>query len=87
MALIYEATFFFVFHCLALTVYYNLTVVSLALICSFNRMRKHLNLGDVKPAEVTQDTVKAVAQALRDSASLKVSEDGQFQAFFFFYFL
>lgn len=50
-------------------------------------MRKHLNLGDVKPAEVTQDTVKAVAQALRDSASLKVSEDGQFQDFFFLFSL
>ena len=52
------------------------TVVSLGLICSFNRMRKHLNLGDVKSDEVSQDTVAAVAQALRSSASLKVSEDG-----------
>ncbi|XP_027331974.1 la protein 1-like isoform X2 [Abrus precatorius] len=51
-------------------------MVSLALICSFNRMRQHLNLGDVKPAEVTEDTVKAVAQALRNSASLKISQDG-----------
>ncbi|KAJ1396393.1 Winged helix-like DNA-binding domain superfamily [Sesbania bispinosa] len=52
-------------------------MVSLALICSFNRMRKHLNLGDVKPDEVTQDTVNAVAQVLRNSATLKVSEDGK----------
>ncbi|XP_061339317.1 la protein 1-like [Gastrolobium bilobum] len=52
-------------------------MVSLALICSFNRMRKHLNLGDIKPDEVTEDTVNAVAQALRNSASLKVSEDGK----------
>nr|KYP59235.1 La protein isogeny [Cajanus cajan] len=51
-------------------------MVSLALICSFNRMRKHLNLGDDKSAEVTEETVKAVAQALRNSASLRVSEDG-----------
>ncbi|XP_027356419.1 la protein 1-like [Abrus precatorius] len=52
-------------------------MVSLALICSFNRMRKHLNLGDVKADEVARDTVNAVAQALRNSASLKVSEDGE----------
>ncbi|XP_061336516.1 la protein 1-like [Gastrolobium bilobum] len=51
-------------------------MVSLALICSFNRMRMHLNLGDVKPDQVTQDTVKAVAQALRNAASLRISEDG-----------
>ncbi|TKY58281.1 La protein 1 [Spatholobus suberectus] len=51
-------------------------MVSLALICSFNRMRKNLNLGDVKPAEVPEDTVKAVAQALRNSALVRVSEDG-----------
>lgn len=40
-------------------------------------MRKHLNLGDVKPDEVAQDTVNAVAQTLRNSASLRVSEDGE----------
>ncbi|CAJ1972329.1 unnamed protein product [Sphenostylis stenocarpa] len=51
-------------------------MVSLALICSFNRMRNHLKLGEVKPAEVTEDTVKAVAQALKNSALVRVSEDG-----------
>lgn len=51
-------------------------MVSLALLCSFNRMRQHLNLGDVKAEDVTEDTVKAVAHVLRNSASLKVSEDG-----------
>ncbi|CAI8605661.1 unnamed protein product [Vicia faba] len=51
-------------------------MVSLALICSFNRMRKHLNLGDVKPSEVKDDTVKAVAEVLKNAASLKLSEDG-----------
>ncbi|KAL9313423.1 hypothetical protein ACSQ67_018875 [Phaseolus vulgaris] len=51
-------------------------LISLALICSFNRMRKHLTLGEVKPDGVPEDTVKAVAQTLRNSASLKVSEDG-----------
>ncbi|KAL2346905.1 hypothetical protein Fmac_000905 [Flemingia macrophylla] len=52
-------------------------MISLVLICSFNRMRMHLKLGDVKPDEVSQDTVNAVAQTLRNSASLKVSEDGK----------
>ncbi|WVY90425.1 hypothetical protein V8G54_035939 [Vigna mungo] len=51
-------------------------MVSLALICSFNRMRKHLKLEEVKSAEVPDDTVKAVAQALKDSALVRVSEDG-----------
>ncbi|XP_028781215.1 la protein 1 [Neltuma alba] len=52
-------------------------MVSLALICSFTRMRKHLNLDDVKPDEVPGDTVKAVAETLRKSESLKISEDGK----------
>ncbi|KAI9106598.1 hypothetical protein K1719_022126 [Acacia pycnantha] len=52
-------------------------MVSLALICSFTRMRKHLNLDDVKPDEVPEDTVKAVAETLRKSESLKISEDGK----------
>lgn len=57
---------------------FDRTVVSLALLCSFNRMRKHLNLGDIKPNQVSEDTVNAVAQVLRNSTSLKVSEDGSF---------
>ncbi|XP_004498482.1 la protein 1 [Cicer arietinum] len=52
-------------------------MVSLALICSFNRMRKHLNLGDVKADDVKEDTVKAVAEVLKNAASLKISEDGK----------
>ncbi|KAF7830133.1 la protein 1 [Senna tora] len=52
-------------------------LVSLALICSFTRMRKHLNLDDVKPNEVPEDTVKAVAETLKKSTSLKISEDGK----------
>ncbi|RDX79519.1 La protein 1, partial [Mucuna pruriens] len=52
------------------------TVISLPLICSFKRMRMHLNLGDARADEVPQDIVNAVAQTLRTSASLKVSEDG-----------
>ncbi|XP_010271823.1 PREDICTED: la protein 1 [Nelumbo nucifera] len=52
-------------------------MVSLALICSFSRMRSHLGLGDLKPDDVSEETVRAVAQTLRNSASLKVSEDGK----------
>lgn len=52
-------------------------LVSLALICSFSRMRSHLGLGDAKPGEVSEDTVKAVAETLRTSTLLKVSEDGK----------
>uniref|UniRef100_A0A5B7BC87 Putative la protein 1 n=1 Tax=Davidia involucrata TaxID=16924 RepID=A0A5B7BC87_DAVIN len=52
-------------------------LVSLALICSFSRMRSHLNLGNAKPEEVSEDTVKAVAETLRNSSFLKVSEDGK----------
>ncbi|CBI20889.3 unnamed protein product, partial [Vitis vinifera] len=52
-------------------------LVSLALICSFSRMRSHLNLGDVKPEDVSEDTLKAVAEILRNSTTLKVSEDGK----------
>ncbi|KAL6985404.1 elongin A [Sarracenia purpurea var. burkii] len=40
-------------------------------------MRTHLNLGSVKPEEVSDDTVKAVAETLRNSSFLKVSEDGK----------
>lgn len=51
-------------------------VVDLALICSFNKMRNHLNLCDGKPDEVPESVVKAVAETLRTSSSLKVSADG-----------
>ena len=54
-------------------------MVSLALICSFTRMRGHLSLADLKPDDVPQDTVKAVAETLRKSSTtLKISEDGEF---------
>ncbi|XAR70877.1 hypothetical protein NMG60_11027912 [Bertholletia excelsa] len=52
-------------------------MVNLALICSFSRMRTNLNLGNVKPEEVQDDTVQAVAEVLRNSSSLKISEDGK----------
>ncbi|PKU81457.1 la protein 1 [Dendrobium catenatum] len=52
-------------------------LVSLALICSFSRMRKHLDLGELKPEEIAEETVLAVAEVLRKSSSLRVSEDGK----------
>ncbi|XXG47998.1 hypothetical protein AAC387_Pa02g2552 [Persea americana] len=52
-------------------------LVSLALICSFTRMRNHLGLGDVKPDEVPEETLLAVAETLRKSSFLKISEDGK----------
>ncbi|XP_011081824.1 la protein 1 [Sesamum indicum] len=52
-------------------------MVSLALISSFSRMRGHLGIGDAKPEDVSEDTVKAVAETLRTSTFLKVSEDGK----------
>ncbi|KAI3857154.1 hypothetical protein MKW98_010568 [Papaver atlanticum] len=52
-------------------------MISLALICSFSRMRNHLGLaGDVKPEDVSEDTVKSVAEVLKKSTFLRVSEDG-----------
>lgn len=53
-------------------------VVSLALICSFSRMRSHLGLeGDAKPETVLEETVLGVADILRRSTTLHVSEDGK----------
>ncbi|KAJ1271728.1 hypothetical protein BS78_06G148400 [Paspalum vaginatum] len=53
-------------------------LVSLALICSFSRMRSHLGLeGDVKPETVPEEVVLAVANVLRRSSALRLSEDGK----------
>ncbi|KAL8110042.1 la protein 1-like [Apium graveolens] len=52
-------------------------LVSLALICSFSRMRSHLGLGDAKEEDISEDTVKAVAETLKTSSFLKISEDGK----------
>ncbi|XP_030464781.1 la protein 1 [Syzygium oleosum] len=52
-------------------------LVSLALICSFTRMRSHLGLETLKPEEIPEETVKAVADVLRKSEFLKLSEDGK----------
>ncbi|CAN1346870.1 La protein 1 [Linum perenne] len=52
-------------------------LVSLALICSSKKLKAHLKLGKVKQEDIADDTLKAVAQTLRNSASLKLSGDGR----------
>ncbi|KAK9075581.1 hypothetical protein SSX86_003906 [Deinandra increscens subsp. villosa] len=53
-------------------------MVSLALICSFSRMRGHLGLAEVKAEDISDDTVEAVAETLKTkSTTLKISEDGK----------
>ncbi|XP_078439275.1 la protein 1 [Wolffia australiana] len=52
-------------------------LVSLSLICSFTRMRGHLGLDAVKPEEVPEKVVLSVADTLRKSSHLKISEDGK----------
>jgi len=53
-------------------------LVSLALICSFSRMKSHLGLdAAVKSETVPEETVLAVAEVLRRSSVLRVSEDGK----------
>lgn len=52
--------------------------MSLALICSFSKMRGYLKLGDTKGDDIPEDTIKAVADTLRTSSALKISEDGEF---------
>ncbi|KAG9131759.1 hypothetical protein Leryth_009494 [Lithospermum erythrorhizon] len=51
-------------------------MISLALICSFSRMRIHLGLGEIKADEIPEDTVKAVAEVLRKSSFLQIAGDG-----------
>lgn len=58
-------------------------VVSLGLICSFSRMRSHLGLGEAKPDDISVDTVAAVAETLRTSSVLKISEDGKLFIYLF----
>jgi lupus La protein len=52
-------------------------LVSLALICSFSKMRGYLKLGDSKGDDIPEDTIKAVADTLRTSSALKISDDGK----------
>ncbi|KAK6912713.1 RNA recognition motif domain [Dillenia turbinata] len=52
-------------------------LVSLALICSFKKMKGYLGLGDLKAQEIGEDTLNAVAEVLKKSTTLKLSEDGK----------
>ncbi|KAM7255589.1 hypothetical protein ACFE04_008487 [Oxalis oulophora] len=52
-------------------------VVSLALICSFKRMRSHMGLGNLKRDEIPDRIICGAAEILRKSPLLKVSEDGK----------
>lgn len=53
-------------------------LVSLALICPFQRMRNHLGLKEAGPEKVPEETVAAVGEVIRNSSStLRVSEDGK----------
>jgi hypothetical protein len=55
------------------------SVVDLALLCSFQKMRSHLGVKETDPA----DKVEAVSEVLRKSTFLKLSEDGVFSRLFF----
>lgn len=46
-------------------------------------MRTHLGLGDAKQDDISEDTLKAVAETLRTSSFLKVSEDGECALYLF----
>ncbi|KAG6493068.1 la protein 1-like [Zingiber officinale] len=53
-------------------------LVSLSLICSFTRMKNHLGLdAALKPENIPEEIVLAVADVLRSSTSLRISEDGK----------
>eukprot|EP01018_Ginkgo_biloba_P033249 Gb_04532 [translate_table: standard] len=52
-------------------------LVSLPLVCSFSRMRSHLGLKEPGPDKVLPETTAAVAEILRKSSSIRVSDDGQ----------
>lgn len=52
-------------------------LISLPLVCSFSRMRNHLGLKEAGPDKVPAETTLAVAEVLRKSSSLRVSDDGQ----------
>lgn len=41
-------------------------------------MRGHLGLEDVKAEDVPEETIEAVAETLKTSTFLKISEDGEF---------
>ncbi|OMO54078.1 hypothetical protein CCACVL1_28078 [Corchorus capsularis] len=54
-----------------------LKLVNLDIICSFSRMRNYLGLGRVKKDDIPEAILKGVAEILRKSDFLKVSDDGK----------
>jgi len=55
-------------------------VIDLSLLCSFQRMRSHLGVKESDPAKFPADKLVAVAEELRKSTFLRVSEDGAFSS-------
>lgn len=56
-------------------------VIDLAILCSFQRMRSHLGVKEADPSKFPADKLAAVADVLRKSTFLKVSEDGALSPF------
>ncbi|KAL8139243.1 hypothetical protein V2J09_005264 [Rumex salicifolius] len=52
-------------------------MVNLSLICSFSKMKSHLSLGALKADEIPDEIIKAVAETLKTSQLLKISDDGK----------
>ncbi|XP_048234233.1 la protein 1 [Ricinus communis] len=52
-------------------------MVSLALVCSFSRIRAFLGLGRTKQDDLPHELLKSVAKILRKSSFLRVSNDGR----------
>lgn len=52
-------------------------LIDLSLLCSFQRMRSHLGVKESDPTKFPADKLAAVAEVLRKSTSLRVSEDGK----------
>lgn len=48
-------------------------------------MRGHLGLGDAKQEDISEDTVKSVAETLKSSPFLRISEDGECSLYIFLY--
>ncbi|XP_058113998.1 la protein 1-like [Magnolia sinica] len=52
-------------------------LMSLALICTYTRMRSLLGFDRIKPDEIPEQTLSAVAEILKKSSFLRLSEDGK----------
>lgn len=52
-------------------------VVELSLLCTFQKMRKHLGVNESDPTKFPADKLAGVAEVLRNKSTfLRVSEDG-----------